>query len=60
VAKIDINYAKTAKRVDVRRLKTAMWSLLCSQEQAEKQVGFDSVLSIFFFVTEGENFSPYF
>lgn len=28
VAKIDIDYAKTAKRVDVRKLKAAMWSLL--------------------------------
>ncbi|XP_076436005.1 LOW QUALITY PROTEIN: condensin complex subunit 2-like [Babylonia areolata] len=34
VAKIDISYAKTAKRVDVRKLKTAMWSLLTSSSTA--------------------------
>ncbi|KAK7110884.1 condensin complex subunit 2-like [Littorina saxatilis] len=30
VAKIDISYAKMAKRVDVRKLKAAMWNLLTS------------------------------
>ncbi|KAK7474320.1 hypothetical protein BaRGS_00034455 [Batillaria attramentaria] len=36
VAKIDISYAKTAKRVDVRKLKTAMWSLLASEAESEQ------------------------
>lgn len=30
VAKIDIDYAKTAKKLDVKRLKSSMWSLLKS------------------------------
>lgn len=29
VDKLDINYAKVAKRVDVRQLKSGMWSRLC-------------------------------
>lgn len=37
VAKIDINYAKTAKRVDFRKLKTAMWSLLVSQPETQQE-----------------------
>lgn len=30
VAKIDIDYAKTAKKLDVKRLKSSMWSLMKS------------------------------
>lgn len=32
--KIDINYAKVAKKVDVRQLKTGMWSRLCGESTA--------------------------
>lgn len=32
VAKIDIGYAKTAKKVDVKRLKNTMWNLLAVPE----------------------------
>lgn len=31
VDRIDINYAKVAKKVDVRQLKSGMWSRLCGQ-----------------------------
>lgn len=34
VEKIDINYAKVAKKVDVRQLKTGMWSRLCGETTA--------------------------
>eukprot|EP00106_Octopus_bimaculoides_P000714 XP_014768156.1 PREDICTED: condensin complex subunit 2-like [Octopus bimaculoides] len=33
VAKININYAKTAKKIDVRRLKESMWKLLSSTSE---------------------------
>lgn len=33
VAKIDLNYSKTAKRLDVRKLKTSMWSVLTSSSK---------------------------
>ncbi|ESO96826.1 hypothetical protein LOTGIDRAFT_231660 [Lottia gigantea] len=33
VAKIDIGYAKTAKKLDVRRLKGSMWKLLTKKEE---------------------------
>ena len=36
VAKIDITYAKTAKRMDVKRLKTLMWNHLVTPEGEEK------------------------
>ncbi|MBN3300195.1 CND2 protein, partial [Amia calva] len=37
VNKIEINYAKTAKKMDMKRLKTSMWGLLtdCQDTQAE-------------------------
>ena len=37
VAKIDIGYAKTAKKMDVKKLKAAMWGLL-TKEQNENKV----------------------
>ena len=33
VAKIDITYAKTAKRMDVKKLKTLMWDHLVTPGQ---------------------------
>jgi len=33
VQKLDIKYAKAAKRVDVRKLKTTMWNMLTKKEQ---------------------------
>ncbi|KAM9858730.1 condensin complex subunit 2 [Aulostomus maculatus] len=39
VNKIEINYAKTAKKMDMKRLKTSMWSLLTdSPEKPTKEV----------------------
>ncbi|XP_070539700.1 condensin complex subunit 2-like [Ptychodera flava] len=37
VAKIDIQYAKTAKKMDVKRLKSSMWNLLTTKEDTEKE-----------------------
>ena len=31
--KIDIKYAKSAKRVDVKRLKSTIWNILTSKEK---------------------------
>ena len=56
VAKIDISYAKTAKRVDVRKLKSAMWNLLTShtppttQSQVAKLLTLTFALHFFFFL----------
>ncbi|KAK6185759.1 hypothetical protein SNE40_007921 [Patella caerulea] len=36
IAKIDIGYAKTAKKLDVRKLKGSMWKLLAAPEEKEK------------------------
>ncbi len=33
VEHIDIGYAKTAKRIDVKKLKTAMWSVVSRQAE---------------------------
>ena len=33
VQKIDIKYAKSAKRVDVKRLKSTIWNILTSKEK---------------------------
>ncbi|KAK3698761.1 hypothetical protein QZH41_014526 [Actinostola sp. cb2023] len=41
VNKIDISYAKTAKRMDVKKLKTAMWSLLTTQPVDKENVPTD-------------------
>ncbi|PXF50142.1 Condensin complex subunit 2 [Gracilariopsis chorda] len=35
VEKIDINYAKVAKRVDVRQLKVGIWTKLCGGSESE-------------------------
>ena len=35
VQKIDIGYAKTAKKMDVKKLKSAMWGLLTPQMASE-------------------------
>jgi len=35
VAKIDIGYAKTAKKMDVKKLKQAMWSLLTKDDNGK-------------------------
>ncbi|XP_045188524.2 condensin complex subunit 2-like isoform X2 [Mercenaria mercenaria] len=37
VAKIDIDYAKTAKKLDVKRLKSSMWNLLKSAPKDTEQ-----------------------
>ena len=34
---LDINYAKAAKRIDVKKLKSAMWRLLCEAKPEEKE-----------------------
>ena len=36
VQKIDIGYAKTAKKMDVKRLKSVMWGLLTDNNQENK------------------------
>ena len=36
VQKIDIGYAKTAKKMDVKRLKTAMWGILTQGSLEDK------------------------
>lgn len=36
VEKIDIGYAKVAKKVDVRQLKTGMWSRLCGEPEGQR------------------------
>eukprot|EP00178_Gracilaria_changii_P022820 TRINITY_DN680_c0_g1_i1.p1 TRINITY_DN680_c0_g1~~TRINITY_DN680_c0_g1_i1.p1 ORF type:complete len:585 (+),score=86.70 TRINITY_DN680_c0_g1_i1:4998-6752(+) len=40
VEKIDINYAKVAKKVDVRQLKAGIWTTLCGDHE-EKDTGHD-------------------
>lgn len=37
VQKIDIGYAKTAKKMDVKRLKSAMWGILTENGQGNKE-----------------------
>lgn len=37
VEKIDINYAKVAKRVDVRQLKVGIWTKLCGGSEIERE-----------------------
>ena len=39
VAKIDIGYAKSAKKMDVRKLKSTMWNILTAIETEENKVG---------------------
>ncbi|KAM4747735.1 condensin complex subunit 2 [Rhinophrynus dorsalis] len=43
VNKIEINYAKTAKKMDMKRLKTSMWGLLtnCPESVEEKPISKD-------------------
>ena len=36
VQKIDIGYAKTAKKMDVKKLKGAMWGLLADKGESDK------------------------
>jgi hypothetical protein len=38
VAKIDIDYAKTAKKLDVKRLKSSMWNLMKAAPKDPEQV----------------------
>ncbi|XP_043968361.1 condensin complex subunit 2 isoform X1 [Gambusia affinis] len=38
VNKIEINYAKTAKKMDMKRLKNSMWTLLTDSPEKPKQV----------------------
>lgn len=52
--KIEINYAKTAKKMDMKRLKTSMWTLLTESPEKHKEVNYtDSLVSAFFFVHVG-------
>ncbi|KAK3590125.1 hypothetical protein CHS0354_041175 [Potamilus streckersoni] len=37
VAKIDIEYAKTAKKLDVKRLKSTMWNVLTKHESSPEE-----------------------
>ncbi|XP_077992880.1 condensin complex subunit 2-like [Glandiceps talaboti] len=37
VAKIDIQYARTAKKIDVKKLKASMWGLLTVPKEIEKE-----------------------
>lgn len=39
IEKIDINYAKVAKKVDVRQLKSGMWSQLCGMSTSSSDAG---------------------
>lgn len=41
VNKIEIHYAKTAKKMDMKKLKQSMWSLLTefSRKEADTEVG---------------------
>ncbi|KAI0564467.1 Condensin complex subunit 2 [Gracilaria domingensis] len=48
VEKIDINYAKVAKKVDVRKLKAGIWTKLCG-DQIDEDLGPDA--------ENGENYS---
>ena len=34
IAKIDIDYAKVAKRIDVKRLKSTMWDVIAEATSA--------------------------
>ncbi|XP_040270418.1 condensin complex subunit 2 [Bufo bufo] len=38
VNKIEINYAKTAKKMDMKHLKTSMWGLLTSDPQKDEEL----------------------
>ena len=40
VNKIEINYAKMAKKMDMKKLKNTMWSLLIGSPDQSKEVGF--------------------
>uniref|UniRef100_A0A8C6SHH5 Condensin complex subunit 2 n=1 Tax=Neogobius melanostomus TaxID=47308 RepID=A0A8C6SHH5_9GOBI len=42
VNKIEINYAKTAKKMDMKRLKNSMWTLLTDSPEKSKEVNFKS------------------
>lgn len=39
VNKIEINYAKTAKKMDMKRLKNSMWTLLTESPEKPSEVG---------------------
>jgi len=43
VAKIDISYAKTAKKMDVKRLKASMWNVLTTSKSDEDKVREENV-----------------
>lgn len=38
VNKIEINYSKTAKKMDMKRLKSSMWSLLTESPEQPREV----------------------
>ena len=40
MSKIEINYAKTAKKMDMKKLKNSMWSLLTGSPEKAKEVCF--------------------
>ena len=43
---IDINYAKAAKRIDIKKLKGTMWKLLTTKEDIDKVSCLYSVQSV--------------
>lgn len=49
VNKIEINYAKTAKKMDMKRLKSSMWTLLTESPEKPKEVN-----SVLVFVQRSE------
>ncbi|KAG8440936.1 hypothetical protein GDO86_006610 [Hymenochirus boettgeri] len=57
VNKIEIHYAKTAKKMDMKRLKSSMWSLLanCPESSEEKPTSNDEIASAV--ITEERVFS---
>lgn len=40
VNKIEINYAKTAKKMDMKRLKNSMWTLLTESPEKPTEVNY--------------------
>uniref|UniRef100_A0A669DU18 Condensin complex subunit 2 n=1 Tax=Oreochromis niloticus TaxID=8128 RepID=A0A669DU18_ORENI len=50
VNKIEINYAKTAKKMDMKRLKNSMWTLLTDSPEKPTEVNYTPRISFFFSV----------
>uniref|UniRef100_A0A3P8NUH7 Condensin complex subunit 2 n=1 Tax=Astatotilapia calliptera TaxID=8154 RepID=A0A3P8NUH7_ASTCA len=48
VNKIEINYAKTAKKMDMKRLKNSMWTLLIDSPEKPTEVNYTPRISFFF------------